>query len=104
MNIKSAYILFSKGTLYLHPEQFHAFSKMHFFVFFFLFILQIPFGLVTNREESDEEEEVQMELNNLSEYSDEFDDLDLTACNYPFAEKAPEVRNFTFLLAKFFNL
>ena len=59
---------------------------------------------VEQNEESDEEEEVQMQLNDSSEYSNEFDNLDLTACTYPFAEKAPEVRNFTFLLAKFFNL
>lgn len=58
---------------------------------------------VEEEEETDEEEEVQMQLDDSSEYSDELEDEDLTAAHYPFAEKAPEVRNFTFLLTQFFH-
>ena len=61
---------------------------------------------VEEEEEMDEEEEEQVEvrLDDSSEYSDEVEDEDLTAEHYPFAEKAPEVRNFTFLLPKFLTL
>ena len=61
----------------------------------------------TVREEPEEEDsdpnDVQMVLDDSSEYSDEIaDDDDLTAEHYPFAEKAPEVSIFTFLLTNSF--
>lgn len=58
-------------------------------------------------EESDAEEPVQMVLDDSSEYSDELTTEEqsyLSTSHYPFAEKAPEVRDFLFLVRLFFHI
>ena len=61
---------------------------------------------VAAEEESDAEEPVEMVLNDSSEYSDELttEEQSLTTSHYPFAEKAPEVRDFLFLVRLFFHI
>ena len=55
-------------------------------------------------EEDSDVDDVQMLLNDSSEYSDEVEDEGIwTPLAYPFAEKAPEVRDFIFLQPKFIN-
>ena len=56
--------------------------------------------------DADEPEPVEMVLNDSSEYSDELtaEDQSLTTSHYPFAEKAPEVRDFLFLVRLFFHI
>ena len=58
-------------------------------------------------EESDAEEPVHMVLNDSSEYSDELTTEEqsyLSTLHYPFAEKAPEVRDFLFFVRLFFHI
>ena len=56
-------------------------------------------------EEEQTDDPVQMVLNDSSEYSDELTaEENLTTSQYPFAEKAPEVREFLFFHLVFYVL